>query len=75
MSTILINKNLPDQIDSRDSMFVIGCSESKDNKTVVLCGVMKYSDQQLIDLSSDQRDLVCFMNAQRVPTAVAKIMV
>lgn len=72
--TILINKNLPDEISSKDSMYIIGCSEPKDNKALVLCGIMKYSAQEIIDLSKDPKDLVCFMNSQRVPIAVAKIL-
>jgi hypothetical protein len=73
LETIKINKNLLQEMDNpKENMYVIGSSEPKDKKGLILSGIMKYSSLEIIDFEKYDKDQKAFLHAQRFPLAIAK---
>jgi hypothetical protein len=74
LDVLLINKNLIDYIGDKYNMYVIGSVTSKEMNKIIMSAYMKFSSNEMIDLSPSQKDVESFTNSQRYPIAISRVL-
>ena len=74
LEVLAINKNLITDMEGADAMYVVGSSEPREMKKIIMCGYMRYDATEIINLNQNPKDFESFINSQRYPIAISRIL-
>lgn len=53
-------------------MYVVGTSEPKEMRKLIMCGYMKFEAGEVVNLQENTKDFDSFINSQRYPIGLSR---